>query len=168
MERNEFVFREKFYKQKTGTAMGNSLSSIIANFFMNQFENGIKTNPIFPRVWVRYVDDVFAVVDNRKIPKVLEMLNASLRFTHEIENDDHELLFLDLTIKHGENGRLTYGIYRKPTSTKRSITSDSYHHYSHKMSNFHHMTHRLLTTPLDEEAYNKELETIYEIAEING
>lgn len=172
MNRNEFVFRGKYYKQKTGTAMGNSLSGVIANFFMNKFENEMKLNPLFPRVWTRYVDDIYAVVNKRKITKILEMLNnskyPSIRFTHENENENQELPFLDLMIGRGENGKLTYSIYRKPTSTKRSITCDSYHHYSHKMANFHHMIHRLLTTPLSEEAHNTELNTIYEIARING
>jgi hypothetical protein len=58
MEQTQFLIREAYYQQTFGTAMGNALSPFIANLFMRYMENKLKRRRLFPRVWVRYVDDV--------------------------------------------------------------------------------------------------------------
>ncbi|KAJ8952638.1 hypothetical protein NQ318_020953 [Aromia moschata] len=51
------------YFQQHVTAMGNSLSPFIANLFMSKFETEVKDKfEYFPRVWFRYVDDIFATL----------------------------------------------------------------------------------------------------------
>jgi retron-type reverse transcriptase len=62
METNQFQFRGKFFKQKSGLPIGSSLSPQLASFFMLHFENRIKRNSWFPRFYVLYVDDILAVV----------------------------------------------------------------------------------------------------------
>jgi hypothetical protein len=57
-----FMFRDKFDQQTTGTSMGNPLSPIIANIFISRFETNLAESNLLPRIWVRYVDDVFAVL----------------------------------------------------------------------------------------------------------
>ncbi|KAJ8962600.1 hypothetical protein NQ318_000993, partial [Aromia moschata] len=43
--------------------MGNSLSPFIANLFMSKFETEVKDKfEYFPRVWFRYVDEIFATL----------------------------------------------------------------------------------------------------------
>lgn len=77
----------------------------------------------------RYVDDVFAPVKERYLDQTLAMLNSrhsSIKFTVE-RGVDGRLPFLDLMITRKEDDTLKFGIYRKPTSTERYITSDSNH-----------------------------------------
>lgn len=97
------LFRNQFCKQKSGISMGHALSCIIANFFMNKFENDLKNNSNFPSVWVRYVN-------KRKILLILNMLNntkyESIEFTHECESDDQESPFPDLMVKRNDKGKL--------------------------------------------------------------
>jgi hypothetical protein len=70
MTQTTFQFRGNNYKQKSGTAIGNSASPMVADFFMNRFENEVKNESWFPRVWLRYVDDVFAIVEENKLDEI--------------------------------------------------------------------------------------------------
>ena len=59
-----FVFQEEFYDQTRGAAMGSPISPIVANIFMEAFENRATETAIHPpRIWKRYVDDTFALQD---------------------------------------------------------------------------------------------------------
>jgi hypothetical protein len=55
---------------------GKSTVFILANIFMYYFELKMQQFDLFPRVWVRYVDDVVAVVKSRKVKSLFEVLNA--------------------------------------------------------------------------------------------
>jgi hypothetical protein len=56
--------------------MGNAFSPFIANLFMGFFEKNLKRRKIFPKTWVRYVDDVFAIVPKDKIDDLLAFWNC--------------------------------------------------------------------------------------------
>jgi hypothetical protein len=57
-----FQFEDRFYQQKEGMAMGNSLSPVVSNIFMEHFEEiGLDTADHKPAKWLRYVDDTFVV-----------------------------------------------------------------------------------------------------------
>src|SRR5436190_9621658 len=153
--------------------MGNPLSCFIANMFLSKFEIKAKeTMTYFPRIWIRYVDDVFVIFNKREnLQTFLTQLNSfynTIKFTYEIERNNC-IPFLDLLVKYTEDQpKINYEIYRKPTSNFRFIPNDSYHPQSQKRAAFDSMVHRLLTTPLSSEDYNKELNIIKEIAQFNG
>lgn len=169
MEQNIFQFDGKFYRQNHGTAMGNSLSGFIAEVFMSDFEMKLKKQQLFPRIWYRYVDDVFAICAIRKADSVLHLINSqcsSIQFTSEREANNC-LPFLDIMVTRIETS-LDFSIYRKPTFCERLIPADSYHHYRHKMAVFHSMIHRLLNIPMSLINYEKELTYIHHLARVNG
>lgn len=170
MYNNQFTFRDKFYKLKEGCAMGNPLSPYIANVFLAKFENDFSKHTLFPSFWIRYVDDVFAIVKRQKIRQVLNHINSSkyssLKFTLETEIDG-KIPFLDLLITRKEN-KIGLGIYHKPTSTTRYIPSTSHHPAQHKKAAFNSMIHRLTNIPLSTENYEIEKQFIYEAAKVNG
>jgi hypothetical protein len=68
--------------------MGKALSPFIANLFKGHMENELKHRRLFPRVWVRNVDDVFAVVHKNGVLDLLTLLNSqheSIKYTYEME-----------------------------------------------------------------------------------
>jgi hypothetical protein len=86
MEKNYFKFRNQIFKQTEGTCMGSCLSAFIDNVFMRNFETNLK----LPRIWLRYVDDIFAVTKREKVNKTLTWLNSQhpkIQFTFEIEEN---------------------------------------------------------------------------------
>lgn len=170
MYKNEFTFRDKIFKLNDGCAMGNPLSPYIANIFLSHFETEFSKHPLFPKIWLRYVDDVFAVVKRQKIRQVLQHINDSkynsLKFTIETELNG-QLPFLDLSITRKDN-KIVLGIYHKPTSTQRYIPSTSNHPIQHKRAAFNSLVFRLVNIPLSKENYLEEQKYIYEVAKTNG
>lgn len=95
MEQNYFVFRDKIYKQCFDTAIGNSLTGFIANF-----ETTISKDQRFPSVWIRYIDDVFVIMNKRKEEILTLTWLYSLKYMMKF---------------------LEFDIYRKPKFTGRLI-----------------------------------------------
>jgi hypothetical protein len=168
MKQNIFQINDKFYQQNEGTAMGNFLSPFIADLFMSRFEKDLeKELEYFSSVWLRYVDDIFAIFDTNKgdIDNFIGKLNKrfeSIKFTWERE-DNNCLPFLD-TLVH----ILEFDVYRKDTNTLRYIPNDSNHSPQQKMPSLNFLVHRLLTFPLSKERYRKELSVLRDAAKCNG
>ena len=60
-----FMYKNKFYKQSDGVAMGSPLGPSLANFFLGYLETTFFQNNLhFPQFYCRYVDDIFAVFKN--------------------------------------------------------------------------------------------------------
>jgi hypothetical protein len=166
---NQFQYRGKFYKQMSGLPMGSSLSPKLASFFMLHLENKVKRQKWFPRVYIRYVDDIFAVVKKNDVEKIRENLSSqfdSINFTVEME-DNNQIPFLDILVKREEEN-LSFSIYRKPTSTQLFIQNESNHSKQHKMAAFNSMFNRLLSIPMKTEDFEKEKEYIFQTGKING
>jgi hypothetical protein len=169
MEQNELQYNQKFYKLTHGTSMGNPLSCFISNAFIGHLETSLRRNNKLPKIWFRYVDDVFAVTKHTEIEQVLNTLNSqydTIKFTKELENEK-TLSFLDLAITRKNNG-IDINIYRKPTNTKRFITNDSHTSRNIKHAAFNSMVYRLCRFPLSIQNYMSELAYIKNIANING
>lgn len=166
---NFFQYDGKFYTQSEGLAMGNPLSPFLANLFMSNFEVELTQHEIFPRIWHRYVDDIFAIVHKDDTSNVLSLLNdqnVSIQFTTELEVDA-KLAFLDLEVSRVED-HLEFNIYRKKTSTQNFIRFDSCHNYQHRFAAFNSMIYRMLHVPLSPENHEKEHLFIKNIAIENG
>jgi hypothetical protein len=116
------MFQNEFYKQTSGTSIGNPLSPIIANGFISQFEMNLAASKLLPHIFA-----------------VLEKLNSQYRtvkFTVQ-EECNEKLPFLNVSVRHQMD------ICRKPTATNRYINASSYHPFPHKAVVFHLMAYRL-------------------------
>jgi hypothetical protein len=93
-----FSFRNCFYEQIEGVAMGSPLSPVVANLYMENFEKqAIDSYPLKPKMWKRYVDDTYVVWPHGResLTGFFNHLNSqseSIKFTMELEeNNNHTL-----------------------------------------------------------------------------
>ena len=88
-----FLYNGSIYEQKD--AMGSPVSAVIANLYMESFEEqAITTSSYEPRIWKRYVDDTFTILDRENVDDFLQHLNnqqPSIRFTMETERQQTRL-----------------------------------------------------------------------------
>ena len=144
-----FLFQDTFYEQTKGTAMGSPISPIIANIFMEAFEQRAITTALHPpRVWKMYVDDTLVVQQQTHQEEFLQHINTvdpSIQFTVEEAKQDGSIPFLDTIIRPEEDGSFTIGMYRKPTHTDLYLPWDSNHNIAAKYSVINTLTHRAHT-----------------------
>ncbi|KAJ8909998.1 hypothetical protein NQ315_003526 [Exocentrus adspersus] len=134
-----FQLENDFYQQDFGMAMGSSLSPIMSNIFMEHFEETyVKSYINKPKIWWRYVDDVFSIWPHGQdnLTDFLNFLNniePTIKFTLELE-ENNKLPFLDVMIsKYTEiNSNFQTNVYRKKTNTNRYLNFNSNHHLSIK------------------------------------
>lgn len=173
MSQNTFQFQGHYYKQIEGTAMGDPLSCFVANLFLSYFEiNAKSVMDYFPRVWIRYIDDVFAIFNKEEnLQAFVDKLNSfypTIKFTYETEENE-KLPFLDILIsKNSLTKLIEYDIYRKPTQNYRYIPNDSFHPPAQKRAVFNSLIHRLFNSHLSQDNFNKEVKVIKDIATFNG
>ena len=115
-----FLHRGKLYRQIEGVAMGSPLGPTLANFFLGTIEKALfeKHVDTHPKFYARYIDDVYAIFDDKQdynvFFKTLNTLHPNLAFTVETTTDN--LPFLDVDIRLLPSGVET-NVYRKPTNT---------------------------------------------------
>ncbi len=103
--------------------MGSPLSPVVAYIFMENFENiAITRFRRPPKIWKRYVDDLFVILSKysaRSFLGHINNINEAIQFTVDSENENGELAFLDCLIMRNPDGTLDTTVYRKPTNTGR-------------------------------------------------
>jgi len=162
IEQNYFKFENRYYSQENGLAMGSPTSSIFSEMYLQYIENTVVYDTLIQNNimgYFRYVDDIFIVYDSTTtdIVKVLDSFNKlipSIKFTMERETNNR-INFLDITITK-EHDKLTFDIYRKPTTTDSIIQYDSCHPTEHKLAAVRYLTNRMNTCHLN--TANKEKE----------
>ena len=124
-----FKFQGSYYEQRDGAVMGSPVSPVVANIYMEMFEElALRTAEHPPRIWKRYVDDTFCVMKKTDVEGFLSHLNSlcpTIFFT--MEQEDGKLPFLDTLLHHKTDGSLDISIYRKPTHTDRYLHFSSHH-----------------------------------------
>ena len=126
------------YKEIFGTAMGSPVSVTAANLVMEEIEKkALSTFDIKLPFWKGCVDEACIVVPADRKEDLLSHLNQienSINFTVE---EEHEgcLAFLDVLIKHQENGDISTSVYHKNTHTDKYLDFSSHHPLLHKKAN---------------------------------
>ncbi|XP_076029167.1 uncharacterized protein LOC143018013 [Oratosquilla oratoria] len=161
----KFQFNDKFYSQKFGMSMGNPLSPVLSNLYMEFFETKILSKIIPPNItWMRYIDDILClwpIQDNvNDFLCKLNNLVSSIKFTVEIEKEG-VLPFLDCNIYRRES-ELKFSVYRKPTNVCSYIHYYSSHPDGVKVSVFASMYLRALRI-CSPEYIDDEIGCIYDI-----
>ena len=113
-----FCFNNQVFKQIDGLSMGSPLAPLLANWFVSKLETNL-LNEIQPKMYTRYVDDIFTIFSNEEMANELNQklntLHQYIVFTME-SNTSNKLPFLDISVNLEEN-RFTTSIYKKPSNT---------------------------------------------------
>ena len=116
--------------------MGGPASSSTAEIYMQAHEStAISTALHSPKVWERFVDDVYSIVKRTQLENFFHHINnlhQNIKFTME-EESNGELAFLDTLLKRN-NGEISVLVYRKPTHTDQYLHYSSHHQTSCKES----------------------------------
>ena len=144
VETTYFTYQGKVYEQVYGMAMGSPLSPILANLFMEEFEEkALTTAPHPPKFWARYVDDTGVVTKKLHEEELFNHINRqhpSIKFTIETEVDN-SLPMLDLKLNR-TNNTIIADIYRKPTHTDHYLQWSSHHPVQQKLGIVCTLMHR--------------------------
>ena len=115
--------------------MGSPVSAVIANLHVEAFEKqAIESVPYKPKIWKRYVDDTFTILDRVIVDSLLHHLNSqqpTIHFTMETEKES-KIAFLDMSVSREPDGHLITNVYRKPTHIDQYLLYDSHHPQSVK------------------------------------
>ena len=130
LSNNCFSFKDSFYRQQCGTAMGSPFAPAYANIFMAYFWR-TKVTPSLPSVPVffrRYIDDMFGIFDSDLDPIALDVflnsLHPTVKFT--LSTPSLSVPFLDLTI-HIFDSKIHTDLYCKPTDSHQFLSPLSNH-----------------------------------------
>ena len=158
-----FSFDGGFYLQLHGCAMGSPVSPIVVNLYMKAFEQRAlnEFSGIAPRVWLRYVDDVWNLnktVNHDTFFEKVNQVDENLKFTREKSITNKELPYLDSLSKAEDDGSFSSTVYRKPTHTDQYLQFGSHHPLVHKLGVIRTLNYRADTviTSVDEQRKEKQ------------
>jgi hypothetical protein len=154
--------------------MGSPISSLIAEIFLQQYEDKnikhlLDTKNI--AFYARYVDDILIVFDTTKISphtitRYINNIHSNIKLSTTYEQHS-SIDFLDLTITR-QHKKLEIDIYRKPTTTDTTINFLSNHPIEQKTAAYRYHLTRMHALPLDPKKKQKEWKTIQTIAKNNN
>ena len=149
-----FTFKDRFYEQQEGAAMGSPISPIVANLYMEDLETkAIQSAQKPPSFWRRFVDDTLTIMKSSQIGNFLQHLNSivhHIQFTKEDSRPDGSMSFLDVLITPIEDRSLDTTVYRKPTYTDLYPQWDSNHTLTSKygvVGALHHRAQLICSSP---------------------
>ena len=138
---NTLIFKNRFFHQVCGTAMGTPLAVNFANLFMAKFEQQLlheyeRLHKERPAVWIRFIDDIFIIWEGNMdgLNKFIKFANcfakengykSSITFKHATSITN--VNFLDTTISLQPDGTLASTLYNKPTASHQYLHQKSYH-----------------------------------------
>ena len=136
LKSNYFMFDNKFFIQKQGTAMGSTFAPNYANLFMGYWESRFihdqAASPHLDKLiyWRRFIDDVMAIYigNESELLEFRDYINSThptLKFT--MEHSKKQIDFLDLRISLDNTGHLNTTIFRKSTDRNSILHAQSHH-----------------------------------------
>ena len=151
--------------------MGSSVSPVVANLYMEDFEEkALASAPNPPYLWMRYVDDTFKVIHEYNIEEFTSHINSidpHIQFTIEPEKNG-SIPFLDTEILLNDDASINTKVYRKPTHTDQYLNWNSNHHLEHKRSVVRTLIQRAESIPSTDDFKKEEMEHIKEALAANG
>lgn len=139
LENNDFYFNKKLFLQIHGTAMGYPYAPNLANIYLLEFDEKIRTGfKIRPHLYVRFLDDIFflwpgTTDELEEFGNYINTLIPDIRVT--LTHHTQEIAFLDTTVfkhtdttdPHAPTTTLQTKVYFKPTDSHQLLHFHSFH-----------------------------------------
>ena len=159
-------FRNKFFPQLRGTAIGTA-SVVVTNLVIeNVEERAIDSFGQPQRVWKQFVDDNFVTLDKVAVDEFFTHLNqirSSIKFTME-----GEILFLDILVTKDRIETIDTNIYRKPTHKEHHLNFKLEYRLEDKFAAVNAFTLRVNSLIRDENEKRLELKHLRNVLTLNG
>lgn len=165
-----FMFDDQAFVQRTGLPIGDHLSAILsARVIHNQLTFILENLDFELPFLVLLVDDALTAVPKNKIEILLKKLNSynkNIKFTHEEENIQKTIPYLDTLVHRDQENRIKFSWYRKPISSNRYLNYNSYCPQKYKLNVVKGMTHRIrkISSP---EFLKEDLKKLYNLLRQN-
>jgi hypothetical protein len=126
-----FQVDDKFFQHKDGMFMGNALSPVVSNNYMEHFEElALKKADHRPSLWLRYFSDTFVIwqYGPERLQEFfchINVIRLTIQFTMETEANN-KIPFLHVHVIRKQSSIITT-VYRKPTHNGRYLNFHSNH-----------------------------------------
>ena len=138
--------------------------------YMQAYERTAITTALHPpKVWERFVDDVYSILKRTHFENFFHHINnlhQNIKFTMEKESNG-ELAFLDTLLKRN-NGEISVLVYRKPTHTDQYLHYSSHHQTSCKESVVSSLLNRAYSIITNKDDLHKENVRIKQVLKEHG
>ena len=166
---NSCKINGQYYEQAQGLFIGSPASPSFAELFIQRLEElSIYRMIHTPRLWLRKVDDTFAISGHETSDTLKELneIHKDIQFTAE-EEFDKKLPFLDCLISRKQNQTIETSVYKKKTHTGQYINFNSNQPIAVKLSTIKTLTRRANTICSNDIDLKVELEYIQRTMELN-
>ena len=159
------------YMQVDGVIMGSNLGPTFANYYMAELESNVFSSypNAKPRLYARYVDDIFLIIDNNDALQEIKTLfesNSILKFTYE-EEKHNRLAFLDVLVNRQEN-KFSTSVYIKPTHSNDCLNYNGVCPDRYKISTINTLINRAYRVCSDWHTFHSEIERIKQLLTDNN
>ena len=93
-----YLFNSEVYQQTNGWPMASPLAPLLANWFVSQLETDLFIKRTKPKMYCRYVDDIFCIFKNKEqihqLDEKLNKMHKGIKFVIETCQEG-KLLYLD-------------------------------------------------------------------------
>jgi hypothetical protein len=132
----EIEYNKTIYKQIKGIPMGTRFAPPFAIIYLNYIEQKALKNlreiQIFPKVYVRYIDDILIgpieLNENnyKNILKCFNDIDCETQFTLEYPNDNGYIPYLDISLRVNIDSKIEYKWYQKEFNSGLCLNKNSY------------------------------------------
>ena len=121
----------------------------------------LKSASVSAKVWYRYVDDTYVVINKDKGQEFTDHINRQnphIKFINDLEKNG-QFPFLGTLVKRQSDGRLQVSVYRKSAHTDQYLPFDSHHPLELSVRKLFHRPETVATTPEDKDSELKHVKT---------
>ena len=170
LTRTWYKYKEKYFQQTDGVAMGGPTSSVVAEIYMQNHDKVALSTFVIPlKVYERFVDDTFSILKRNQLQPFHDHLNSihpKIQFTVE-EESEKKLPFLDTLLRRNDDGTISVLVYRKPTHTDQYLNFKSNHTSQSKDAVISALFRRAKDIVSDKKELERENERIVEVLRAN-